>query len=38
VISATRQSTYVLDELEREDQDHDLLRSRSDPRLSQENA
>jgi len=32
VISAVRQSTHVLEELDREDQDHDLLRSRSDSR------
>jgi hypothetical protein len=30
VISAVRQSTHVLDEMDREDQDLDLLRSRSD--------
>ena len=30
VISATRQSTLVLEEMQREDDDHDLLRSRSD--------
>jgi heme exporter protein D len=30
VISAVRQSTRVLEEMDREDQDHDLLRSRSD--------
>ena len=30
VISAVRQSTDVLDEMDREDQEHDLLRSRSD--------
>jgi hypothetical protein len=31
VISAARQSTHVLDEMDREDQDFDPLRSRSDP-------
>jgi hypothetical protein len=31
VISAVRQSTTVLEEIEREDQESDLLRSRSDP-------
>jgi hypothetical protein len=30
VISAVRQSTYVLDEMDHDDQDNDLLRSRSD--------
>jgi heme exporter protein D len=30
VVSAVRQSTTVLDEIDREDQDNDLLRSRSD--------
>jgi hypothetical protein len=30
VISAVRQSSHVIDEMDREDQDHDLLRSRSD--------
>jgi heme exporter protein D len=30
VISAVRQSTHVLEEMDREDQEHDLLRSRSD--------
>jgi hypothetical protein len=31
VISAVRQTTTVLEEIDREDQEHDLLRSRSDP-------
>jgi hypothetical protein len=31
VISATRQTTVVLNEMAREDQDDDLLRSRSEP-------
>jgi heme exporter protein D len=31
VVSAVRQSTTVLEELQREDQENDLLRSRSDP-------
>jgi hypothetical protein len=31
VISAARQSTYVLEEMDREDQENDPLRSRSDP-------
>jgi hypothetical protein len=31
VISAVRQSTYVLQEMDREDQEQDLLRSRSEP-------
>ena len=30
VISAVRQSTYVLEEMDRDDEDNDLLRSRSD--------
>jgi hypothetical protein len=30
VISAVRQTSHVLEEMDREDQDHDLLRSRSD--------
>jgi heme exporter protein D len=30
VVSAVRQTTRVLEEMDREDQDHDLLRSRSD--------
>jgi hypothetical protein len=32
VISAVRQSTYVLHEMDREDEENDLLRSRSDPK------
>jgi len=31
VVSAVRQSTFVLEEMDREDQDDDLLRSRSEP-------
>ena len=30
LISAVRQSSHVLEEMDREDQDHDLLRSPSD--------
>jgi hypothetical protein len=38
VISAVRQSTYVLHEMDREDEDNDLLRSRSDAPFPSESA